>query len=474
MLKIKINSIYLFILMWPNFTVFVSVLSKYEHISEWSNNKYNGELNLICGESNKERMIFNGVSLNSIGIYYQSDIIAIAFENCRFQKIDIDFFKEFNNLLSFNISNVELETLQANTLRNAKKLITLIASNNQNAEIPTQLLINSSHIKYVDLSNNTIERIAPLAFDGANYLQTLNLSHNKIAALRMREFAIPNLLTLDLSHNNLTTLNEYVFEELIKLKHLHLSFNPIGNLKVETFACLTHLETVSLKHTKLSQIQLGTFSQQDHLMTLDLSENELLELDFKLFFPIFRHLQSLNLSRNQITILTGFQNKMFPQLTLLNINHNKFNCGYLQSFMESVNWEKLHLQIDRRLNNAQTENIHGIDCIATNTSDTSNINSTLTTGILDKLLSIHITKTITELNNSTEILSKSIQKLRNDIFLIKISLMTCICVITVILLLAFLKRNRLINLIKCRQLDHRYNTLSDRIIKYSNEQIRVE
>lgn len=140
-----------------------------------------------------------------------------------------------------------------------------------------------------------------------------------------------------------------------------------------------------------------------------------------------------------------------------------------------MNLEKLHLPADRPFNNTQKENIHGIDCIAaTNTSSgtSSNANSNLSIGILD---SIHFIKITKQLNSSTEILLKSIHELRNNLFYIKISLFSnCIFLFTVILLVAFFKRDHLIDWLNCRNFNIRYNTLSDQTVKYSNEQIRVE
>lgn len=114
-----------------------------EHISEWNN----------------EQTLSSGVPMNSTDFYYESDDIAITFENCQFNEIRFDFIQEFHNLLTLNISNVEWEKHQSKYLRNATKLTTLIASNNRLTKIAARLFINADQIISVDFTNNNIKQI---------------------------------------------------------------------------------------------------------------------------------------------------------------------------------------------------------------------------------------------------------------------------------------------------------------------------
>lgn len=476
----QFSSYHLLAILLMNFTTFTSVSSKYGRITAWNTNKYRGELNVICGETSNEQATSSEISFKTIHFYYKTDINAITFENCQFHEIGIDFFEYFTNLLKFDTSNVELQTLRAEHLRNAKKLTTLIASNNRLTEIPAQLFINATQLNFVDLSKNNITHIAPFAFDDANNLKTLNLSHNQITKLHANSFVIPNLITLDLAHNSLATPADHVFDQLINLKHLNLSFNPVGNLDVRTFAHLNILEMLSLQHTNISSIQLGTFAHQHHLIALDLSENNLFEFNFNLFFPIFRQLQTLKLNRNRITTLSAFSNKMLPQLTLLDINRNKFNCEYLQNFMATVNWEKLHLHIDASpingvVQTSNEENIHGVYCISNSSRNTLDVNSSAEAH--QRNMGIHFTQIIERLQNSTEILLQSIEKLQEDSYFLQLSLViVCICVIISIVLLVFLKYCRLCSCVNCRETNYRYDTLFNKgsRVKYRNGQIRLE
>lgn len=246
-------------------------------------------------------------------------------------------------------------------------------------------------IEFVDFSNNSIQSIDPSAFEGVAQLKKLNLSRNHLSELELQWFSISSLEILDLSHNNLTHLNEHAFDELVNLKHLDLSHNPIGNLEIGTFAYLTQLEILILKHTNISSIQLGTFSHQLKLISLDLSENQLKVLDFELFLPILHDLQSFYLNQNQLTDLNGFRNDIFPQLRLLDIKNNQFNCSYLRSFIASVDWKELHMPIDPHVTKIHEGNIRGVNCKNKNSAETPQSSKDSNNEIVEKNRSICLT-----------------------------------------------------------------------------------
>lgn len=117
-----------------------------------------------------------------------------------------------------------------------------------------------------------------------------------------------------------------------------------------------------MAHTNLTKIELGTFSYTRGLIDLDLSENQLTQLDFGLFLPAFRYLETLYLDGNQLTDMEGFTNELFPRLNSLGIANNNFNCSYLKHFMRSVDWEQIRLPVDRMPLNIHKTNIRGVEC----------------------------------------------------------------------------------------------------------------
>lgn len=235
------------------FLSIVVIGKKYEHISDCSyvqalNTPGLDTITFICGEKDNENKIHDNATFScSEGEKWvlNTDISTVEFKDCRFPKLKRNYLDLFWRMLKFNISNLELETLQIT---------------------PTN---------------------------------------------------IPDLITLDVSHNNLRNLSEMTFVLLANLKHLDLSFNPIGNLDVNVFKYVDELEDLKLRKINITNIKLGTFASLQELTSLDLSENNLKKLDFANFYPVMHHLRILHLDKNQLSDINGFRNTLFPQLILL-------------------------------------------------------------------------------------------------------------------------------------------------------------
>lgn len=457
---------------------------KYERISACVSTDHNCKgckfVEFICGDINKEDAILyyeNDAILCNDYSYYKYKFGTINFKTCRFHQIDAKFFRIFESLHTFNISDVELEVLNPNVFQEANNLTHLIASNNRLKQIPSLLFVKTNKLSYVDFSNNTIEEIDPLAFAGASNIEfldlsrnnltefheqlksltnlvTLNLSHNAIKELHF--LRIPNLITFDMSYNKLTDLTEDTFNQTIKLKDLNLSFNSIGNLKLQTLARMPNLERIDLRATNISSIRLGTFSHQHKLISLDLSENLLKDLDFRLFMPILHDLKTLRLGENQLSHLNGFRNTLFPQLQLLDITGNNFNCTYLHHFMENIDWKHLHLHIAPHSTMAEETNIRGVRC-----------NDILYEPSDGEFTSEATNEHSNENNLLESILKENLSKLNpksNDDIFTKIVLVLILVILTVfVALFLIVNRNRICDSFKS-------NSANERSITFNKEQ----
>lgn len=388
------KAVYILLCFFAGLPSFAFCIQRYEHISDcyfYDRSMITGidNVTFICAKYANEDGVFIDQSRfkcsnynRNVFDYYPG---TIDFRNCRFPKLGRNYFKQFPRMHTFVMSNLEMETLDPKIFREAKNITTLIASRNQITELPAFLFFNAKRLVFADFSNNSIERVR-LALMGANSLETLdlsqnaltslaedvfidqtslkllNLSHNQIGELEPKTLSTRNLLTLDLSNNELTNLIEDTFYQTILLKTLNLSNNPIETLEVRTFNFLPNLEVLNLRRTNLTSIQFGTFSHQHKLIALDLSENNLKKLDFSLFIPIMPDLRSLELDGNQLTDLDGFENSLFPQLQLLDIKSNSFNCSYLIQFMKRISWEKIRLPVDPTAVASGETHVRGIRC----------------------------------------------------------------------------------------------------------------
>ncbi|XP_007950236.2 toll-like receptor 9 [Orycteropus afer afer] len=139
-------------------------------------------------------------------------------------------------------------------------------------------------LKYVDLSDNRISGATKLAastgeVDGGQkvWMQSRNLAPAPLDPLSKEDF-MPNCknltFTLDLSRNNLVTVQPEMFAQLSRLQCLRLSYNSIAQaVNGSQFVPLTSLRVLDLSHNKLDLYHGHSFTELPQLEALDLSYN---------------------------------------------------------------------------------------------------------------------------------------------------------------------------------------------------------
>uniref|UniRef100_A0A8C4SM53 Si:ch211-237i5.4 n=1 Tax=Erpetoichthys calabaricus TaxID=27687 RepID=A0A8C4SM53_ERPCA len=116
----------------------------------------------------------------------------------------------------------------------------------------------------LDLGGNTlsdlyIHRLEPEAFSSLGFLEKLDLSHNWLRRLvTFRNFEkLENLEKLDLSGNQILSVEPGTFRALSHLRHLYLQDNHLNVLKDGMLAMLQSLETFLNLHTPGTHLQLA-------------------------------------------------------------------------------------------------------------------------------------------------------------------------------------------------------------------------
>ncbi|XP_051796424.1 toll-like receptor 13 [Acanthochromis polyacanthus] len=181
--------------------------------------------------------------------------------------------------------NSSLTSLRMNAMKyNLAKLI------NMSCTIPT---LSSLQLKYnklktvgsdlfklcvnvteLELTKSNIKVIDDNAFRSLRSLKILTLSSNKLMSVPAATRNLPALLELDLSNNNITSLQCHDFTNQTKLRQLNLYLNSIPDLKDCLFKDLTRLQVLKLQS---SHIQL--FFPIQNLKSLYISRASLHSLD---------------------------------------------------------------------------------------------------------------------------------------------------------------------------------------------------
>nr|CAH7752638.1 unnamed protein product [Callosobruchus chinensis] len=181
-------------------------------------------------------------------------------------------------------------------------------------EIP----LGSHNLKTINFGYNRIPSLGPYVFYYNGYLSLtkIELCQNKIFNVSQKAFKeLAQLKMVDLSGNNLTSLEVSTFKSNTKLVKLDLSQNKISFTPFKPFLNSATLETLVLSSNKVDQIYEATFSKLPKLRNLMLNDNSIFFIEQNGFAHL-RCLQYLSLANTGVFRLseTMFRNDSYPKI----------------------------------------------------------------------------------------------------------------------------------------------------------------
>ena len=193
-------------------------------------------------------------------------------------------------------------------------------------------------------------------------LQNLDLSHNNISTLESDSFKLPSLLYLNISYNYIRELELSFLYDIKKLQHLIISNNQIEKIitkeiinpqnpslqildlhdnKLEmiepnAFYWLTSVSKIILRNNSIKNTDNYFSSSMKMLVELDLSFNFITDITTNMFNGLGR-LRTLYLHHNLITVLDGFSFTELKYLRTLNLAYNQIHSIDKMAF-ENLNY----------------------------------------------------------------------------------------------------------------------------------------
>lgn len=230
------------------------------------------------------------------------------------------FSSIFNNIYadscSIQIANDDIESI-----------VTLNLSNKELTSVSTgdNIFKYFINLKELDLSNNNITSINPITNSNIE-LEKLNISNNnfidssKESSITSKLYKIPSLTELDISNNKLKYLTN--INQLVNLKRLNAYNNEIIDLK--GLSDLTTLEYLNLgeNYTKNTIENLNALNTLTSLKYFDFSDNKTSNIiDYVIHMT---NLEELVLETNNITNINE-NIKYLSNLRSLNLYNNQIN-----------------------------------------------------------------------------------------------------------------------------------------------------
>ncbi|XP_053687898.1 leucine-rich repeat-containing protein 49-like [Sabethes cyaneus] len=192
------------------------------------------------------------------------------------------------------------------------------------------------NLLHLDAERN---RINTISYDtnSVPMLRKLELGHNRLKAIENVSF-FENLEILDLSHNDLRSIDLCLFQRMKNLRILDLSVNNMAIVKNSMQGKLEYMTTLYLNDNRLSYLDINVLKQFPNLETLHLFNNGLMYMEFE----------------NMRT--------MFPRINIVHIYGNDWNCENLAEMI--IFFQKINIKEYKLFNSLKCKEkmVDGICC----------------------------------------------------------------------------------------------------------------
>ncbi|KAM4618005.1 toll-like receptor 5 [Discoglossus pictus] len=279
-------------------------------------------------------------------------------------------FSMFPQLLTLDLSSNKIIDIQPGAFSGLNELVSLNLSGNLIGELFSTTFkgLETTSLKALDLSSNNIGAIQYRGLDGLVSLESLILRDNALTQIPqvtlprvtvvllgqnrisntygLSSFA-PNAIYLDLSDNRLTDLRSlWNILELQSLKHLFLGRNHLSSCTTGKMTTKSGLIQLDLSDNSLGGIwnsgQCGDiFKNMEQLESLNLTRNQLTSLPEELFQSL-SSLHTLDLSQNNLRHLPSVMSLSLTSLKSLHLGSNSLVT--ISSFLKPLSaLEKIDL-----------------------------------------------------------------------------------------------------------------------------------
>lgn len=332
-------------------------------------------------------VVDNTCTIDNASVVF-STLTEITLKNCRLPIMPQKFLQRLASVREIHLDNSGIKAINDAAFSYGNSLERLSMSRNDLTSVPS--FAYTPNISEINFSRNRISNIGSSTFrmGTTNYIKIINLSHNNIETLDKYLFVeLENLEKLFLGHNFI----EHFHVDLSALSHLtelNLDNNKVARLDCTNFALSTNQVCIDVSFNFIKEIDLNC-SVHIELLEINITDNQLTSLTFPksnllngltkmvassnlignvTFHRSFHQLVELQLNDNILKEFVEWEDTMFPRLRRLGISGNQFNCSYLSKLLRKL---PKTLELERRYEVSSccdnvrkaSKKIHGISCV---------------------------------------------------------------------------------------------------------------
>lgn len=274
------------------------------------------------------------------------------------------------NLENLAIENLGIKSMNGNTFRNCRNLMTLRLGSNEIETIPPYAF-SETILERIELNDNKLGSVDEHSFDNLSNLRTLNLNGNSngmnlpaavfdhlprlqnllasgcnLLTLNPLWFAnLRNLIVLDLSENAFITIPNNILNSQQNLRFLDLSRGELASIPESTFQHTRNLLVLDLQSNKIRDLHENLFANLQLLQNLQLSNNPNITIPSNVFRPL-SFLRTLEIASNNVASINGWFSSL-SNLGSIDLGNNNITSIPVNTFTTSRSIESINLSNNR-------------------------------------------------------------------------------------------------------------------------------
>lgn len=260
----------------------------------------------------------------------RSNVRILSFNNCKSPQLDQYFgLYPLRRLRNFNISAMEIETLDGEVFETNQLLEVLIASHNSIGSIPADFFTHLPELVEIDFSYNNISQLGPELFDNVAKLRSINFAHNEIWEY------LEDLELVDFNYNRIISIEANLLDSNKELKILNLNNNQLWRLNCE-FLLTLHSHSLTILVNTLYYLTTGCRNEHVHMESnVTISPNETTQSALKItngqfewtFSETdFKNVKSLNFSNSPMNHIAALLEITSTELSTLDLSNTSMSC----------------------------------------------------------------------------------------------------------------------------------------------------
>ena len=285
-------------------------------------------------------------NLTAVPANLTDDIIVLDLTHNQLTKLTNTSFSSLPHLRYLYLNSNNMSTIESGAFQALPELYSIMLTNNNFTSLPTTIFSKNLKLKLVDLTVNRFVSFPGNALNSVPSLTQLRIDENFLSSLNFTGWRSRNMTSLVLKanrfssfheddflplketridlisfvNNNLTSLQNGLFQHLEGVREMRLSGNLIRNFSLHSFLGMSSLETLHMATNLISAIEpLAPLPNQTNvipnLTSLDLQSNHIPSIPPRAFWGL-GNLIRLDIHQSRIRTL---QNDSFEGLTSLEI-----------------------------------------------------------------------------------------------------------------------------------------------------------